>query len=223
MIISIFQDYPEISAGITTSAFGDCSFAAQDRREQLRKQYQFSHLKIPKLEHTDIVLNTNDTLSSPADALICNQKNIMIAVTTADCIPVFLYDSSTVSIGIVHSGRQGLKKKITNKTIEKMIVDFNINIENLKIQIGPHICDKCYELDRELIQEFNIQTNKEKDYLNMQQILINQLSELNISSHQIKTTNLCTHCSTDEYNKSIFYSYRNHNKTERMLSFIGIN
>lgn len=227
MIQYFFQDFPQIIAGITTQEYGNCSNTliregeASIFHQRLLSMHHMSDINIGKLIHTDIIINIGkDDLSKESDALISNISNKFIGVTTADCIPVFLFDSRTNAVGIVHSGRKGLFLEITNKTIIKMNHDFGTNTSDLYIQIGPHICEKCYEVDNFILEEFGIFEKKTKGYLPMQEILLSQLEKLHIPKNQIFTSPLCTRCSQnrDQY---IFYSHRRQ-ESERMLSFIGI-
>ncbi len=226
MIVNFFQDFSEIVAGTTTVSYGNCSNALIPRgtvptfHRTLIDMYDMHSLTVPKMTHSDITHNihTND-LSTPADALITNLPKHLIAVTTGDCIPVFLYDPTTKSIGIVHSGRRGLLQKITNKTILKMCEDFDIDLSSLVVQIGVHICKDCYEVGSDILEEFGIPCDTPKGYLNMQEILLDDLHSLNIKN--IRTSPYCTLCSKDENQQNIFYSHRGKDP-QRMLSFIGI-
>ena len=229
MIIEYFKEFPNIVAGITTRKFGNCSNKLiipnqiPPFHQKLMDLYQMDSLTTAKLIHTDVTLNINkDDLSLNADAFITDQANQLIAVTTADCIPVFLYDPTTIKIGIVHSGRVGLQKKITVKSIQKMIEDFHISLTNLQIQIGPHICHSCYEVGADILKEFNIACPTEKGYLPMEDILIDDLLELGIPSQNIRPSDYCTHCTLNSDGTKKFYSYRNNGEMERILSFIGI-
>lgn len=89
-----------------------------------------------------------------ADALISKDPNKVIAVNTADCIPVLIYDPVTGAKAAVHSGWKGTVKNITNNTISKMVEDFGINPKNLKIQLGPHLQKHICEMGDDVIFQF---------------------------------------------------------------------
>ncbi|MGL5955365.1 MAG: polyphenol oxidase family protein [Brevinema sp.] len=226
MIINFFQDFPEIIGGITTKIYGNCSNTLISNQQipafhqYLLDLYRMQTITTARITHSDITLNLNhDDLFSVSDALITNQVSQLIAVTTADCIPVFIYDPKTHSIGIVHSGRRGLKQKITLNTIKKMIDDFRIDPRTLLIQIGPHICSNCYEVGAEILAEFQISPTTQ--YLPMEEILIKDLQSFNISLEHIRKSPYCTLCSKDAQGNPLFFSHRRKDP-ERMLSFVGI-
>ncbi|MGL4676145.1 MAG: polyphenol oxidase family protein [Brevinema sp.] len=226
MIIDFFQDFPELIAGITTKVYGNCSNTLIKNKivptfhQYLLDFYRIKTITTARLIHSDITLNINqDILSCSADALITNQVDQLIAVTTADCIPVFIYDPMTVSIGIVHSGRKGLKQQITLNTIKKMINNFGVDPSKLIIQIGPHICASCYEVGIEILEEFQISSTQR--YLPMEEILIKDLLSFGTLSENIRPSFYCTLCSKDAQGNPLFFSHRRKDP-ERMLSFIGI-
>ena len=56
-----------------------------------------------------------------ADAIITNQKYLPIAVLTADCSPILIYDGKKKIIAAIHAGWKGAYKDIVNKVIKFMI------------------------------------------------------------------------------------------------------
>jgi len=232
-MIKYFTEYSNLIAGTTTKSMGNysqsLSIATIDKklaiqsRDQLVNSLHSNNLIIPFQTHTNIPQNISSYRSHyQSDALITNQKDILIGVLTADCIPIFLYDPILKVIGIIHSGRQGLCNNIAENTIKLMVNDFHVNIKHLQIQIGPHICHQCYQVSKKVFSEFGITIRQEHDYLNMQSILIDILSKIGISQNQIRITKYCTYCSNDTNNQSLFYSYRRDKTPFRILSFIGL-
>ncbi|MGL4388390.1 MAG: peptidoglycan editing factor PgeF [Brevinema sp.] len=227
MIKSYFNSHNNIIAGTTLKEFGNFSPSnifsekekseTQERRQSLLKITGMTSIFVPHLIHTDCVLDVNkDDIRQPADALITNQKNQLIGVTTADCIPIFIYDPQKKVVGIVHSGRKGVKLNIITRTIEKMMENYLSVPNHLYVHIGTHICRSCYEVSSEILNEFNIDPEgKEKGCLDLEEIVIKNLK--NIGVIKISKESLCTKCS----GKTLFYSYRN-NDRERILSFIGL-
>lgn len=222
MIQYVFQDFPQIIAGTTTRNYGNCSNTLVEQgvtplfHQILLDKFNMDKIYVGKLIHTDTILNiAKEDPFQEADALITNITNTLIGVTTADCIPVFIYDPINQATGIVHSGRKGVHLQITNKTIHRMIQDFESNLSNIYIHIGPHICKQCYEVDSNILEEFNLHSSQKKGYLPMQDILLDQLLSLNIPRKNIQANSDCTLCDKK------YFSHRRH-EAQRMLSFIGI-
>lgn len=109
------------------------------------------------LQHGDKVIEANeewlgntilDKIEPPkADAVITDQKNIFLALTIADCVPVIIYDPITPAVGLVHAGWKGVDKKIVVKTIEKMDDSYGSKLENIAVGLGPCIGKESYIKD----------------------------------------------------------------------------
>ncbi len=82
-----------------------------------------------------------------ADAFITDQKNVPIAIRTADCVPVFIYDPLKQVIGLAHAGRKGTRQRIAAKTVQEMQDKFGCRCYDLKVALGPSIHPCCYETD----------------------------------------------------------------------------
>ena len=80
------------------------------------------------------------------DALISNNPKMVLYVRVADCLPILISDKKSQSFGIIHAGWRGLQKQIISNTICKMVKEFSSDPENLEVTIGPHICQKHYEI-----------------------------------------------------------------------------
>jgi hypothetical protein len=133
-----------------------------------------------------------------SDGLITAISGVPVAVYSADCLPIFIYDHILNIAGIVHAGTIGTKACIAKTAICKFIKTYNSLPENIHVALGPCICSKCYAYD--IVGE------------NM-----NQLHNCGINNDNIRDSNLCT------YEDKRFFSYRRDNKTEeRMISVIMI-
>lgn len=82
------------------------------------------------------------------DGLITNDPNIYLSVSVADCIPLALYDPVTKSIGLLHAGWRGLNNGIIKKVVGLMVENFSTDPGDLLSEIGPHICQRHYEIKK---------------------------------------------------------------------------
>lgn len=172
--------------------------------------------------HSDIVVNYDGKIHS-GDALIVDKPNIAIGVFTADCVPVLIYSKSKRVIAAVHSGWQGTLSQIVLNTVKKMEEQYAVKPEDLKVYIGPHNRDCCYEFGEDIVKKFkeiHIYKN-EKIYkngkMNLVKCIFAQLLSIGVEEGNIKDLNICTFCNK-EYE---LHSYRKNNKSYgRMFSFI---
>lgn len=139
------------------------------------------------------------------DAFITATRNLPVAVFTADCLPVFLYDAQKHVIGLVHAGWRGTRERIAAKTIKFMQDKFNTNPEDLYAGFGPAIRQCCYEVGREFNDFFNfgIKITAGRYYLDLVAINKRQLLDLGIRQENILDQNICTVCQNDR-----FFSFR---------------
>lgn len=85
-----------------------------------------------------------------ADAAITHHKNVVLAIQTADCLPILLYDESSQSIAAVHAGWRGLHRGIVPRVIKAMGHD----PQNIRVWIGVGISQKKYVVSTEVVQLF---------------------------------------------------------------------
>ncbi len=155
------------------------------------------------------------------DALITNVPELPLFAFYADCVPVFIVDPIKRCIAIVHSGWKGTLNNITENVINKMINEFNSDPTDLIAVIGPHINSSCYEVNDEIIKQFEI-AGYDKDSqikgrnLDLGLIIKNQL--INKGLKNIEADNHCTGCDLN-----LFFSHRMENgQTGRMAGIIMI-
>lgn len=81
------------------------------------------------------------------DALITDQPGIALAVTAADCVPVFLYDPVRRAVAAIHAGWRGTVAGICGKTVKAMAEHYGCRPGDISAAIGPSIGPCCYEVD----------------------------------------------------------------------------
>lgn len=163
------------------------------------------------------------------DATITNLKNIFLCATTADCVPILIYDKKKGIIAAVHAGWRGTVQGILENTIYKMKKTFQADLSDFVVAIGPSISLKNYEIGEDVVSKFlmmkidltnssflNRKTNKL--HIDLNQIIHDKLLKLGVPSNQIETANLCTYD-----NDELFFSARRQSiHCGRMLSGIKL-
>lgn len=99
------------------------------------------------------VISENFTNFYPpeADGIVTTTKNILIAVMTADCVPVLLCDNDKKIISAVHAGWRGAKNNIIAHAVKEMR---NLGAENISVVLGPHIRQDNYQVSQEFYDDF---------------------------------------------------------------------
>ena len=150
-------------------------FTDWDTRENVlenRRRFQSvlgaKDLKLVALRqfHSDVISLIDSQPAEPcrADASITNRPGLLLAVQTADCVPVLLADPKTHAIAAIHAGWRGTLQRIVTKTIGRMQMEFGVQPENLLAAIGPAIGGCCYEVGTEVASAFAAQFPNASDF-----------------------------------------------------------
>jgi hypothetical protein len=91
------------------------------------------------------------------DGLITAIPNLLLAIQTADCLPVILVDARRHAVGVFHAGWRGTVKRIVEKGVGEMVRCFGSRPRDLKAAIGPGIQGCCYEVGEEVRTKFESQ------------------------------------------------------------------
>ena len=172
--------------------------------------------------HGDDILLVKGTAASvkgcpEADAYITDEKNLPIAIRTADCVPIFIYDPKLRVIGLAHAGWRGTYKTIAAKTARKMMEKFSSRAEDLKVVLGPSIRECCYKVGEEFRHYFPSRVRDRDGYLYADVVGANydQLLEAGVHKENIFDCKICTCC-----NKNYFSFRREASNPGRMISLM---
>ena len=88
------------------------------------------------------------------DALISDAMNIIMGISTADCIPVIVYDPVHHAAAAVHAGWKGTRLRIVSKTLQEMQKVFGTNPSDCTAAIGPGISQDSFEVGQEVVDAF---------------------------------------------------------------------
>ncbi len=88
------------------------------------------------------------------DALMTDRRGVCIGVSTADCIPILLYDPQHRAVSAIHAGWRGTVKRIVEKTITQMAVSYGTCPGDIRAQIGPGIHIDNFEVGDEVYDIF---------------------------------------------------------------------
>lgn len=141
------------------------------------------------------------------DALTTNARNICIGVSTADCIPVILYDTVNHAAAAVHAGWRGTVKRITEKAVAAMIADYHSKPKNIKAVIGPGISIDAFEVGNEVYEEFarsgfdmnTISVFKNKWHINLPECNRRQLMHSGLYDCNIYDCGICTYNNSNDF------------------------
>lgn len=162
------------------------------------------------------IRDAEDALGEPSacDALTANLPCTLLAVQTADCMPILLVDERTRAFAAIHAGWRGTLGRIVSRTLERMQQDYDTQPQDVWAAFGPAIAACCFEVGAEVVTQFEeamsfsaaaFTHHQPNGKANLNLSLINQrlLLERGVFAERIFDCALCTACRTE-----LFFSYR---------------
>lgn len=149
------------------------------------------------------------------DGMVTDVPGICLVTFYADCVPLYFVDPVHRAIGLSHSGWRGTVKRMGQVTLERMKEAYGTKPEDVFAAIGPSICQDCYEVSGDVIEEFRenfsefvwsqlfYEKENGKYQLNLWRANQIVLTEAGVEAQNIAVTNLCTYC-----NPEILFSHR---------------
>ena len=89
------------------------------------------------------------------DGLVTNEFGVFIAISVADCVPIFLFDPVTRTVAGIHAGWRGTSSGIVKNAIALMTAEYGIDPKNLVAFLGPAAGKCCYEVGKEVAGTFD--------------------------------------------------------------------
>lgn len=177
-----------------------------------------SHLVIPHQTHGTTVLTVDKTFMAldeeqrqqrleGIDAVITNVPQICIGVSTADCIPIIIYDDVHHAAAAIHAGWRGTVARIVKKAVAALQAAYGSQPTELQAWIGPGISLKNFEVGQEVYDQFAeagfqmecIAMKYEKWHIDLPMCNRMQLEEAGVPLQSIRQMAVCTYDQTDDY------------------------
>ena len=165
------------------------------------------------------------------DAMTTQLRGLLLAIQTADCLPVLIGDPATGAMAAIHAGWRGTAGRITERTVADLMQQ-GVNPRNAIAALGPAACAECYEVGQDVIERYKKEFGywrslfadlKEngKAHLDIFAANIQQLIFCGFTEERIYVAEHCTMHEND-----LFFSYRREGRGQpsvvgRLLSVIG--
>jgi YfiH family protein len=139
----------------------------------------------------------------------------LLAVTAADCIPVYLADPVARRIALVHAGWRGVAGEILGQALDVLVVRGS-HVENVSIHCGVGICGRCYEVGTEVFTALGLPVPAGgKGHLDLRQVLGEQARRRGVDN--VSTSEFCS------AHDPGFFSHRSSRGADgRMVAYLGI-
>ena len=155
-------------------------------------------------------------LVEPCDGHITRSPGVVLAVTVADCVPVFVVDPSRRAVAMVHAGWRGAAAGILETALESMADWFDTRPDDVHLHLGPAICGDCYEVGREVHQALGQHVPAAATPIDLRAILGNRAVLAGLAADRVSISGHCTLCGDVG-----LFSHRR-GDAQRQVGFIGI-
>ncbi|WP_035020306.1 peptidoglycan editing factor PgeF [Anoxybacillus flavithermus] len=233
--------------GVSTGAFAtlnvgmhvaDDSDVVYENRKKVAEQLNVSldrwvcadqvhgvHIEKVTNNHAGKGVRAYDTAVPHTDGLYTNERQLMLALCFADCVPLYFFSPSKKLIGLAHAGWKGTVHNIAREMVKRWNEE---GADDIYVVIGPSIGRCCYVVDDRVIefvqkalvnspQSLYNETSKGQYALDLKEMNKQLLQQAGVPSERIAVSSYCTSCE-----QSLFFSHRRDGgKTGRMMALIG--
>ncbi len=128
--------------GVSSNRFARPHQVHTDRIYQIDEEF----LALPKEKQTELL--------DGVDAVISNVPDVVLGISTADCIPVLVYDAEHHAAAAIHAGWKGTVLRIVEKAMDAMTQAFGTEPAQCTAVIGPGISQQSFEVGQEVVDCF---------------------------------------------------------------------
>ncbi len=225
--------FPWLFAGITASgaprdrfdlarASDSPSPAVDHRWEQVLAAAGFDGAVLARQIHESRIVVHRDPIqgidddADPADGHLTQQPGVLLAVTVADCVPVYLVDPDHHAIALLHAGWRGVAAGILARGVELLRTQVAAVPGRLHLHLGPAICGECYEVGPEVFEALGEAVPEAPTSVDVRAVLTRQAASLGLIDENVSISEQCTLCGGEG-----FFSHRR-GDPERQVALLGI-
>ena len=236
----IFREYSRLKAvvstrqtGLSSGAFGSLNMGYNtedcDSKVAANRRRFCNSIGIPmeslawvqQIHGSDIAQVDTFGEIGKFDGLISGEGGIFLTITTADCIPIFLYNKYTDTLALLHAGWRGIAKGIIPSGVEMLCGKSNSEPDGIIAALGPHIRSCCYSVSDDVADRFSStfisKGKKGKWYLDLTACTVTAMRQSGVRISNIEHQGYCTSCEEEYY-----YSHRrDRGITGRMMALFG--
>lgn len=159
-----------------------------------------------------LALEERESRLEGVDALVTSQPGVCIGVSTADCLPILLYDDTRSVVAAVHAGWRGTVQHILSLTLERIFSDYAVSPQSLHAVFGPAISLEAFEVGNEVYEAFRLAgydmaqiacrmpaATGEKWHLDLCAANYLELEQCGVPLRNIRISGICTYSRCDEF------------------------
>jgi hypothetical protein len=221
------REMPWLVQGITNRAGGDLSLftasasgAVQARWRRLMEATRCRAAVHARQVHGATVrLHDAPTpgllLAPDADGHATASAGLLLTVTVADCVPVYLAHAEARAAALIHAGWRGVAAGVLEAAVEVLATRFGLRAADVRMHLGPAICGDCYEVGPEVHEALGLPAPSAPAPVDLRAVLARRAVSLGMAAGSVTVSGLCTRCGD-----GAFFSHRA-GDSERQLAYLA--
>ncbi len=166
------------------------------------------------LAHADVPAGAS--VAGEADGHVTDRAGVLLTVTIADCVPVFVADPVRRAVGLFHAGWRGVAAGVFESGLAALREAFGSRPGDLTVHLGPAICGDCYEVGPEVFRALGGRMPAAPRPIDLRRVIGRRATESGVHPGQVTVSGECTRCGDGRY-----FSHRR-GDAGRQRAFIGI-
>ncbi len=218
----------DLVAGIT-SADEDLALVSDqpsevvlERWERFRysERHRFHSFVVARQVHSAVVRTHREAhqgllVVDGVDGHVTDMAGVLLTVTVADCIPIYIASPETGVIGLFHAGWRGVAAGILEAGVAHLCETAEASVENLVIHCGVGICGECYEVGSEVLSVVSGRRCSDAGSLDLRDELVRRAASLGVE--RVSISSWCSF-----HDDQLFHSHRrSHGSNSRMVAYLG--
>ena len=155
-------------------------------------------------------------LADPCDGHATASPGVLLTVTVADCVPVFVVDPGRRVVALLHAGWRGTAAGVLEHGLQMLRERVGSHASDLRVHFGPSICGDCYEVGPEVFDALGLEVPGGPALLDLRVVLARRAVVAGVPAGSVSVSELCTRCSEDA-----LFSHRGGDR-ERQAAYLGI-
>lgn len=154
-------------------------------------------------------------VAGPCDGHATRAAGILLAVTTADCVPVSVVDPRRRAVALLHAGWRGAAAGVLERGLAVLRERAASDPGDLHVHLGPAICGRCYEVGPEVFEALGSARPAAPAPFDLRAALAERAVSAGVAAGNVTISEHCTRCGEG------FFSHRG-GDAERQVGFLGL-
>jgi len=152
----------------------------------------------------------------PCDGHATDEPGILLAVTVADCVPIFVVAPEARAVAVLHAGWRGAACGVLEAGLRVVETAVGVAPEEMHVHLGPSICKRCYEVGPEVFEALGRAAPQRPTPIDLRGVLAERAEAAGVRGDRITTSSHCTRCTG-----SNLFSHRD-GDGQRQVGYIGV-